>query len=123
MSGALPWLGSYRPLPLASSEAEGSMPIEPVSIAASSERMSPNMLPVTMTSNVFGARTSCIAALSTYMWSSATSGYWACTSVTTSFQNWKVSSTLALSTLVSRLPRWRAARNATWAMRSISGRL
>ena len=54
------------------------MPIEPVSIAASSERMSPNMLPVTTTSNFFGARTSCIAALSTYMWSSATSGYWAC---------------------------------------------
>ena len=67
MSGALPWLGSYRPLPLASSEAEGSMPIEPVSIAASSERMSPNMLPVTTTSKLFGARTSCIAALSTYM--------------------------------------------------------
>ena len=51
MSGALPWLGSYRPLPFASSEAEGSMPIEPVSIAASSDRMSPNMLPVTTTSN------------------------------------------------------------------------
>ena len=31
------------------------MPIEPVSIAASSERMSPNMLPVTITSNFFGA--------------------------------------------------------------------
>ena len=37
------------------------------------------------------------------MWSSATSGYCACTSVTTSFQNWKVSSTLALSTLVTLL--------------------
>ena len=42
--------------------------------------------------------------------------------MTTSFQNWKVSSTLALSTLVSRLLRLRAAWNATWAMRSISGR-
>ena len=31
------------------------MPIEPVSIAASSDRMSPNMLPVTTTSNFFGA--------------------------------------------------------------------
>ena len=61
------------------------------------------MLPVTITSNCFGARTSCIAALSTYMWSSSTSGYSACTSVTTSRQNWKVSSTLALSTLVSLL--------------------
>ena len=74
MSGALPWLGSYRPLLFASSEADGSMPIEPVSIAASSDRMSPNMLPVTTTSSFFGAFTSCIAALSTYMWSSSTSG-------------------------------------------------
>ena len=67
MSGALPWLGSYRPLPDEFNDADGSMPIEPVSIAASSERMSPNMLPVTITSKDFGARTSCIAALSTYM--------------------------------------------------------
>ena len=74
MSGALPWLGSNSPFDSAFSEADGSMPIEPVSIAASSDRMSPNMLPVTTTSNFFGARTSCIAALSTYMWSSATSG-------------------------------------------------
>jgi hypothetical protein len=29
MSGAEPWIGSYRPLLLASSEAEGSMPIDP----------------------------------------------------------------------------------------------
>ena len=33
-----------------------------------------NMLPVTMTSNCFGLRTSCMAALSTYMWLNATSG-------------------------------------------------
>ena len=33
------------------------------------------MLPVTITSNCFGLRTSCIAALSTYMCDSATSGY------------------------------------------------
>ncbi len=74
MSGAEPWMGSYMPLPLASREAEGSMPMEPVSMAAQSERMSPNMLVVTMTSNCFGARTSCMAALSTYMWLSSTSG-------------------------------------------------
>ena len=43
------------------------MPIEPVNIAASSDRMSPNMLPVTTTSKALGAFTSCIAALSTYM--------------------------------------------------------
>ena len=74
MSGAEPWIGSYSPLPFASSDADGSMPIEPASIDASSDRMSPNMLPVTITSNCFGLRTSCIAALSTYMCVSATSG-------------------------------------------------
>ena len=120
MSGAEPCDGSYRPLLLASSEADGSMPIEPVSIAAASDRMSPNMLPVTITSNFFGARTSCIAALSTYMCSSSTSWYSLCTSVTMSRQNWNVSSTLALSTLVTRRSRLRAAWNATWAMRRIS---
>ena len=100
------------------------MPMEPVSIEASSLRMSPNMLPVTTTSKRLGSFTSCMAALSTYMWSSAMSAYsfW-CTSVTTSFQSWKVSSTLALSTLVTRLLRLRAASNATRAMRSISGRV
>ena len=67
MSGAAPWIGSYSPLPLASSAAEGSMPIDPVSIDASSERMSPNRFPVTMTSNCLGLRTSCMAQLSTYM--------------------------------------------------------
>ena len=96
------------------------MPIEPVSMAASSERMSPNMLPVTTTSNFLGARTSCMAALSTYMWVSSTSGYSAETSITTSRQSWLVSSTLALSTLHRRLPRPCAARNATWAMRRTS---
>ncbi|CFO11003.1 Uncharacterised protein [Bordetella pertussis] len=49
------------------------MPIEPVSMAASSERMSPNRLPVTITSNWRGLRTSCIAALSTYICDSSTS--------------------------------------------------
>ena len=38
-----------------SSEALGSMPIEPVSIAASSERMSPNMFSVRITSKCRGA--------------------------------------------------------------------
>ena len=36
-------------------------------IVASSDRISPNKLPVTITSNCFGARTNCIAALSTYI--------------------------------------------------------
>ena len=54
MSGAERCDGSNSPLPFASSAAEPSMPIEPLSIAVSSERMSPNMLPVTMTSKLAG---------------------------------------------------------------------
>jgi hypothetical protein len=42
--------GSNNPLLFAPNAAEPSMPIDPVSIAASSDRMSPNMLPVTITS-------------------------------------------------------------------------
>ena len=38
----------------ASSDAEGSMPIDPASIDASSDRMSPKILPVTITSNCLG---------------------------------------------------------------------
>ena len=48
-------------------EAEGSMPSEPVSIEASSLRMSPKRLPVTMVSKERGARIICIAALSMYL--------------------------------------------------------
>ena len=120
MSGAEPWIGSYSPLPASSSAAEGSMPIEPVSIDASSDRMSPKRLPVTMTSNCFGLRTSCIAQLSTYMCVSSTSGYFAPSALTTSRQSCEVSSTLALSTEQTRFPRLRAASNATRAMRFIS---
>src|SRR5665811_905986 len=67
ISGAEPWHGSYRPLLFASSEADGNMPMEPVSIDASSDKISPKILPVKITSNCLGARTSCIAALSTYV--------------------------------------------------------
>ena len=73
MSGAEPCTGSYSALrlpsgPGAPSEADGSMPSEPVSIAAQSERRSPNRLSLTITSNCLGWRTSCIAQLSAYMW-------------------------------------------------------
>ncbi len=67
--------GLYKPWLEALSEAEGSMPIEPVSMAASSDRIIPNRLPVTTTSNSLGARTNCIAALSIYICDSSTSGY------------------------------------------------
>merc|ERR1712072_1023687 len=43
---------------------------------ASSDKMSPNMLPVRMTSNWRGFRISCIAALSTYMWDKDMSSAW-----------------------------------------------
>ena len=56
-------------------DADGSMPSDPVSMAAQSERMSPNMLVVTMTSNCRGSRTSCMAALSASMCESSMSGY------------------------------------------------
>ena len=74
MSGAEPWTGSNRPGPSAPRLAEGSIPSEPVSIAASSLRMSPNRFSVRITSKSRGPETSCIAALSTSMWSSSTSG-------------------------------------------------
>ena len=50
------------------------MPIDPVSMAAASERMSPNTLPVTITSNCLGARMSIIAAASTNWCVNSTSG-------------------------------------------------
>ena len=100
------------------SDALGSMPSEPVSMAASSLRMSPNRFSVTITSKSAGRETSCIAALSTSRWSSGTSGNSsACTRVTVSRHRREVSSTLALSTLVTFV---RALRNATRAIRSIS---
>ena len=74
------------------------MPSEPVSMAARSERRSPKRLSVTMTSNCFGQRVSCMAPASAYMWESATSGYSAaCTSVTTWRQSTPDSMTLAFS--------------------------
>ena len=59
---------------LAEADALGSMPIEPVSIAASSLRMSPNMFSVRITSKWRGDATSFIAALSTSTCSSSTFG-------------------------------------------------
>ena len=47
--------------------AEGSMPRLPVSMEASSEMMSPKMLPVIIVSNTLGFLSSCMAALSTYL--------------------------------------------------------
>ena len=118
ISGAEPWTGSNSPGPSAPREALGSIPIDPVSIAASSERMSPNMFSVTIVSKWRGDETSCMAALSTSMCSSVMWGNSrACRLLTTSRHRREVSSTLALSTLVTFA---RAAPKAVLAMRSIS---
>ena len=84
------------------------MPMEPLIMEASSERISPKRFSVTITSNWLGSRTICMAALSTYMWRSSTSGYSAATSVTTRRHSREQSSTLALSTEVTRRRRLRA---------------
>ena len=99
---------------------EGIMPMEPMIWLASSERMSPKRFSVTITSNWLGSRTICMAALSTYIWRSSTSGYSSATAVTVFRHRREVSSTLALSMEVTRLRRFRAIWKATWATRRIS---
>ena len=96
------------------------MPMEPLSMEARSDRISPNMLVVTITSNCFGLRTSCMAALSTSKCCNSTSGYPAAVSITTSRHSTVASSTFSLSTEHSRLPRCMATLKAVWAIRRIS---
>ena len=67
ISGALPPDGSYSPNFVSLSEADDSIPMEPVTIDASSDKISPNMFSVRITSNCPGSFTSCIAQLSTSM--------------------------------------------------------
>ena len=67
-------MGSYSPRFVAPREEEASIPMDPVIIAASSERMSPKMLEVRTTSNCEGFFTSCMAVLSTSISVSSTSG-------------------------------------------------
>ena len=120
MSGAEPCTGSNKPCVPGPIEAEGSIPIDPVSMAAASDRMSPNTLPVTMTSNCVGLRISIIEAASIYRCDSSTSGYSRPTSITTSRQSCMVSSTFDLSTEHSLPRRPCAALNPAWAIRAIS---
>ena len=95
----------------------------PLIMDASSERISPNIFEVRITSNWPGLRTSCMAQLSTYKWFSSTSGYSCATLSTVARHRRELSSTLALSTLHSFRERFCAMENATRAMRSISGTL
>ena len=72
ISGADPCTGSYKAfLKLFSSIsprlADGNIPKDPVNIEASSDKISPNKLSVTITSNCFGFLTNCIAQLSAYI--------------------------------------------------------
>ena len=127
MSGAEPCTGSYSArrfsvfASVSPSEADGSMPSEPVSMAAMSDSMSPNRLSVTMTSNCFGQRTSCMPPESASWCSSCTSlNSRSCTWVTTSFHKTPVFITLRFSIDVTLLRRLRASSKATRAMRSIS---
>src|SRR6185312_7832383 len=126
MSGALPCTGSknagrWPSGPGGPKEAEGSMPSEPVAIAAASDRMSPNMLSVSSTSNCAGARTICMAQLSTSMWLRSTSANSAsCSAWTSCRHSWPASITLALSTEVTRRRRVRANSKPKRATRRIS---
>ena len=70
------------------------MPSDPLMTLASSVRMSPNMFSVTITSKWVGWRMICIAALSTNMKSSSTSGYWGASCWAISRQKREVSRTL-----------------------------
>ena len=80
--GGRPCTGSYmarrQPLWSAPLRSRKAACQASVSIAAQSDRMSPNRLSVTITSNCFGARTNCIAQLSAYM---------CCSSIPKSFQS------------------------------------
>ena len=78
------------------------MPMLPVSMPASSLRMSPNRFSVQTTSNWRGSRTSCMAQLSTSMLRISTSGWRAATRCATARHSRLLSSTLALSMECSR---------------------
>ena len=126
MSGAEPWIGSYSPnVPCAvfrsPSDADGSIPSEPASTPASSDRMSPNRFSVTRTSNQAGCLIRSIAHESTSWWPTSTSGYSGRSSSTIVRHSRDVARTFALSTLVSRRRRPRASSNASRTTRRISG--
>ena len=103
ISGAEPWIGSYIPNLPSPKDADGNIPIDPVIMEASSDKISPNIFEVTITSNCAGFFTSCIDALSIYIWFSFTSSYSLETSITVSLHSLELSKTFALSTLVTFL--------------------
>ena len=118
MSGAEPCAGSKIPGPESARLADGASPRPPVTAAARSLRMSPNMFSVTITSNCSGVVAICIAALSTSMCSTLTSGNSGAISFTTRRHIRDVSRTFALSMDVSAPRRDCARANALRATRS-----
>ena len=106
---------------VAEASADGSIPIEPASIEASSVRMSPNMFSVTITSKSAGGGRGASRRVDQRRPDARRRGTRRATSCATSRQSRDDSSTLALSTEVSRL-RGAGARGAKAArtMRSIS---
>ena len=85
MSGAEPWIGSYRPLPRRIERGRG----QHADRAGQHRRLvgqdvAEHVAGDDARRTAWDARTSCIAALSTYMCESSTSGYSFATSVTTS---------------------------------------
>ena len=76
MSGAEPCTGSNIEGNLRSGLMlpDGATPIEPVSAGPRSDRMSPNRLEPTTTSNQSGLRTKCAVRISMWYWSALMSG-------------------------------------------------
>src|SRR5512140_1155435 len=77
MSGALPWTGSKHDGNSRSGLrfADGAMPMVPVHAGPRSERMSPNRLEPTTTSNQSGCRTKFAVRISMWYWEVLMSGY------------------------------------------------
>lgn len=123
MSGALPCEACAI---ARSSEAlmDPAVPRDPAISPVRSDRMSPNMFSVTMTSKVWAWRSRCTVAASMCRSSTVTSGYSCPTSRHTSRNRPVViCSTLALWTIVTCFLRPMARRKASWAMRSVARRV
>eukprot|EP00834_Sanchytrium_tribonematis_P000713 NODE_13_length_54415_cov_0.522424.p47 type:complete len:122 gc:universal NODE_13_length_54415_cov_0.522424:27501-27136(-) len=104
ISGAHPWIGSYKPLHGGTphTEADGRHPIEPQSTDISSLRISPNKFVVRTTPSIFDVfLIKCMAAASTRQYSISTLvKLLLMQSVATCLKNFDDAKTLALSTIM-----------------------
>ena len=101
-------------------EEEANKPIDPPITLASSEIISPKRFSVRMTSNCFGFKIICMAALSTKRNSKVTSLYSLAISVTVFLHKRDVSNTFALSTKVIFFRLFCAALKARCVILEIS---